>query len=77
MPENAPTRNPVCSDLLPRVGGKQQAVPLESVLWASLLSSDGSSMSGSCPSASDKSEGQAGSSPPDGIAIIVKADGSV
>lgn len=33
-------------------------------------------MSGSCPSASDKSEGQAGSSPPDGIAIIVKADGS-
>lgn len=33
-------------------------------------------MSGSCPSASDKSEGQAGSSPPDGIAVIVKADGS-
>jgi len=29
------------------------------------------------PSASDKSEGQAGSSPPDGIAVIVKADGSV
>ena len=34
-------------------------------------------MSGSCPSASDKSQGQAGSSPPDGIALIVRADGSV
>lgn len=77
VPENAPTGNPICSDLLPRVGGKQQAVPLESVLGASLFSRMEISMSGSCPSASDKSEGQAGFGPPDGGAVIVKADGSV
>lgn len=34
-------------------------------------------MSGRCPSASQRSRGQVGSSPPDGVFIIVKADGSV
>lgn len=34
-------------------------------------------MSGSCPSASDKSEGQAGLTAPDGMTVIVKADASV